>query len=97
MATLSFDRHDLIEHLTSGGISSEHAKAIANGLKEVSLQHVTTQADLLNLKHELTERITKLEGELKTQISQSGERLVKWFVPMMLAQVGAIAALVKLL
>jgi hypothetical protein len=38
-----------------------------------------------------------LRGEVRTAIERSRNSLLLWLIPLMFAQVGAIAALVKLL
>ena len=49
------------------------------------------------LRGEVKTEIEQLRGEVKTAIERSRNSLLLWLVPLMFAQVGAIAALVKLL
>jgi DNA repair exonuclease SbcCD ATPase subunit len=55
------------------------------------------KGDIEQLRAELKGDIEQLRGEVRTQIAQAKVDLLKWVVPLMLAQVAAIAALVKLL
>jgi F0F1-type ATP synthase membrane subunit b/b' len=55
------------------------------------------KGDIERLRAELKGDIEQLRGEVRTQIAQAKVDLLKWVVPLMLAQVAAIAALVKLL
>ena len=49
------------------------------------------------LRGEVQTQIEQLRGEVKADIERSRNTLLAWLIPMMFAQVGAIAALVKLL
>ena len=49
------------------------------------------------LRGEVQSQLEQLRGELKVDIERSRNSLLAWLVPLMLAQVGGIAALVKLL
>jgi hypothetical protein len=42
-------------------------------------------------------RIEQVRAELKAELAHTKAELLRWIVPLMLAQVAAIAALVKLL
>jgi DNA repair exonuclease SbcCD ATPase subunit len=55
------------------------------------------KGDIEQLRAELKGDIEQLRAEVRTQIAQAKVDLLKWVVPLMLAQVAAIAALVKLL
>lgn len=55
------------------------------------------QSQIEQLRGEVQSQIERLRGEVKTDIERSRNALLAWLVPLMLAQVGAIAALVKLL
>lgn len=49
------------------------------------------------LRGEVRTQIEQLRGEMKTEIERSRNSLLAWLIPLMFAQVGAMAALVKLL
>ena len=55
------------------------------------------QKEIAQVRADLTVQIEQLRGEVKTGIERSRNSLLLWLVPLMFAQVGAIAALVKLL
>ena len=74
-------------------------------LRETELR---LQKEIEQLRAELIEKIERMRGEIQIDLTrQRGETgaaiervkwdLLKWFVPLMFAQVAAIAALVKLL
>ncbi|TNF56500.1 MAG: DUF1640 domain-containing protein, partial [Gammaproteobacteria bacterium] len=46
---------------------------------------------------EVKTEIEQLRGEVRTAIERSRNSLLMWLIPLMFAQVGAMAALVKLL
>ncbi len=56
---------------------------------------VRTQIE--QLRGEVRTQIEQLHGEVRTEIKRSRNTLLMWLVPLMFAQVGAMAALVKLL
>ena len=53
--------------------------------------------EIEQLRGEVKVEIEQLRGEVKTEIERSRNTLLMWLVPLMFAQVGAMAALVKLL
>ncbi len=53
--------------------------------------------EIEQLRGEVRVQIEQLRGEVKTEIERSRNSLLMWLVPLMFAQVGAMAALVKLL
>jgi hypothetical protein len=53
--------------------------------------------EIEQLRGEVRVEIERLRGEVKTEIERSRNTLLMWLVPLMFAQVGAMAALVKLL
>lgn len=53
--------------------------------------------EIEQLRGEVKVEIEQLRGEVKTGIERSRNTLLMWLVPLMFAQVGAMAALVKLL
>ena len=55
------------------------------------------KTDIEQLRGAVQTDIEQLRGETHTAIERSRNLLLMWLVPLMLAQVGAIAALVKLL
>jgi len=65
-------------------------EGVRKEIKEVELQ---LKAEIEGVRKEIKE----VELRLQREIIQSKNELLKWLVPLMLAQVAAIAALVKLL
>lgn len=55
------------------------------------------QKQIEELRGEFQIQHERLRGELKAEIERSRNILLAWIAPLLLAQVGAIAALVKLL
>ncbi len=55
------------------------------------------KTEIEQLRGEVKTEIEQLRGEVKTEIERSRNTLLAWLVPLMFAQVGAMAALVKLL
>ena len=66
---------------------------------ELRLQKEIAQvrAELREAELRLTKEIELLRGELKADVERIKADLLKWVVPLMLAQTAAIATLVKLL
>ena len=63
-------------------------------LRETELR---LKKDIEQLRGEIKTDIEQLRGELKTDIERVKTDLLKWIVPLILAQIAATAALVKLL
>ena len=55
------------------------------------------QAQIEQLRGEVQTQIEQLRGEVKADVERSRNTLLAWLIPLMFAQVGAMAALVKLL
>ncbi|MGQ9831342.1 MAG: DUF1640 domain-containing protein, partial [Thermochromatium sp.] len=64
---------------------------------EIEQLRSEVKRDIEQLRAELKRDIEQLRAELKLDIAQVKIDLLKWLVPLMFAQVAAIAALVKLL
>jgi fructoselysine-6-P-deglycase FrlB-like protein len=104
---------ELYEALASAPDDRSRAKLIAEAferleeryphLPELATQgHVREselrlQKEIEKIRAELITRIEQVRAELKADIAHTKADLLKWIVPLMLAQVAAIAALVKLL
>ena len=63
-------------------------------LRETELR---LQREIEQVRANLTLQIEQLRGEVKADIERSRNSLLAWLIPLMFAQVGAMAALVKLL
>lgn len=55
------------------------------------------KTEIEQLRGEVSTKTEQLRGEVRTEIERSRNTLLLWLVPLMLAQVGAMAAIVKLL
>jgi hypothetical protein len=66
-------------------------------LKEIEQLRGEVKVEIEQLRGEVKTDIEKLRGEFRTEIERSRNILLMWLVPLMFAQVGAMAALVKLL
>lgn len=55
------------------------------------------KTEIEQLRGEVRTQIEQLRGEVMTAIERSRNSLLLWLIPLMFAQVGAMAALVKLL
>ncbi|MEY6431342.1 DUF1640 domain-containing protein [Thioalkalicoccus limnaeus] len=65
--------------------------------REIEQVRADLTREIEQVRADLTLRIEQLRGELKTDIERSRNSLLAWLIPLMFAQVGAMAALVKLL
>jgi len=65
--------------------------------KEIEQVRADLTLEIEKVRTDLTLQIEQLRGEVKTEIEHSRNSLLLWLIPLMFAQVGAIAALVKLL
>jgi hypothetical protein len=66
-------------------------------LKEIEQLRGEVKTEIEPLRGEVKTDIEQLRGEVRTEIKRSRNTLLMWLVPLMFAQVGAMAALVKLL
>jgi type VI protein secretion system component VasF len=65
--------------------------------KEIEQVRADLSVRIEQMRGELKTDIEQLRGEVKTEIERSRNTLLMWLIPLMFAQVGALAALVKLL
>ena len=65
--------------------------------KEIEQLRGEVRTDIEQLRGEVKTDIEQLRGEVRTDIERMKNELLKWLIPLMFAQVAAIAALVKLL
>ena len=56
---------------------------------------MATQQHLRETEQRLLKEIEQLRGEVRTDIERSRNTLLMWLIPLMFAQVGAMAALIK--
>lgn len=79
---IAFDTHRFIKRLTQTGFTEQQAEALAD--EQVSLldSNLATKADLMGIKAEIE--------EVKSD-------LLKWIIDALIAQVGLIVTLIKVL
>ncbi len=99
----------LYEALTNAPDEHTRARVIAEAFERLEeryphLPELVTQGHLRESELRLQREIEQVRADLKLdierlrgEVAQSKVDLLKWIVPLMLAQVAAIAALVKLL
>ena len=103
----------LYEALTSAPDDRARARVIAEAFERLeeryphlpelaTKQHLREtelrlQREIEQVRADLTLQIEQPRGEVQTQIERSRNTLLACLIPLMFAQVGAIAALVKLL
>ncbi|MCK7575445.1 MAG: CCDC90 family protein [Chromatiales bacterium] len=78
-------------------LQKEIEQVQANLKLEIEQVQANLKLEIEQLRSELKRDIEQLRSELKLDIAQVKIDLLKWLVPLMFAQVAAIAALVKLL
>lgn len=94
MTTITFDTHQFIRTLQDAGFEQPQAEAVASAFKAASSQaEIATKQDIEIVRRDIRESELRLEAK----ISDIKYDLIKWIAGMLLAQVGIVAALVKLL
>jgi uncharacterized protein Smg (DUF494 family) len=89
MATITFDTQELVNDLESSGFTRQQSEIVVSVLKKAQGELAT--------KDDLHHEIEGLKSTTKTDLLEIKVDIVKWVGALMLAQVGIIAALVKLL
>jgi hypothetical protein len=94
MSTITFDTHQFIRTLQDAGFEQPQAEALASAFKAASSQaEIATQQDIDLVRRDIRESELRIEAK----ISDIKYDLIKWIAGMLLAQVGIVAVLVKLL
>jgi hypothetical protein len=83
---MAFDRLAYTDMLKAVGLSDEQARAHAAALETALRDSVATRSD-----------VSELRLSVKADLADFRTDLLKWLVPLLLAQAGLVAALVKLL
>lgn len=108
MEAIAFDTHQFVKRLTTAGmpeaqaeiLADEQARLITERLaskRDVKESENSLHRDMKELEAKLQADMKELETNLQRDIANIKFDLLKWLVPMMFAQVGIVAALVKLL
>ena len=93
---------ELYEALASAPDDRARARLIAEAFERLEeryphLPDLVTQQDLRETELRLLKELELLRSEFKAELKRNRNILLMWLVPLMFAQVGAMAALVKLL
>lgn len=80
--SIAFDAHRFIKRLTQTGFTEQQAEALADEQVNLLDSNLATKVDLMSIKAE----IEKVKSDL-----------LKWMIGALIAQVGVIVALIKLL
>ena len=92
---------DLVTHQQLRETELRLQKEIEQVRADLSLQierlRGEVKTDIEQLRGEVKTDLEQLRGEVTTAIERSRNTLLMWLIPLMFAQVGALAALVKLL
>lgn len=108
MSSLAIDTLRYAKRLRAAGFSEEQAEVQAEALSEAVRESLVTKLDLNEAVDKLRGEIEKSNHDLRGEIEKStnGVRieirdlhaaLIRWLIPLMLGQLAAMAALVKLL
>ena len=109
MTTMTFDTYAFVKRLKESGISENQAEAHVRALSDISLTNVATKGDIENLKAATRTDIENLKAATRTDIEklkQNIQRLelkfgefkadiLKWIIPLLLAQVALFSSLAK--
>jgi hypothetical protein len=85
MSTVTFDTHDFVRRLIDAGLDSRQAEAVVRVVAEAQTE-LATKRDLADLRIELQRDLRELEYRMTIKLGG-----------LMIAAVGIVATLVKLL
>lgn len=91
------ERYPHLPELTTQAQLRETELRLQKEIEQVRMEIEQVRAALRENELRLQKAIEQLRTELKTDIARVKLDLVKWIAPLMIAQIAAIAALVKLL
>lgn len=87
--SIAFDTHRFIKRLTQTGFTVQQAEALADEQVNLLDSNLATKVDLMSIKAEIE--------TVKAEIEKVKSDLLKWMIGAMMAQVGVIVTLNKLL
>jgi hypothetical protein len=90
MATLAIDTLKYAKRLQAAGVPQEQAEAQAETLADAIEVNLVT-------KQLFEEGLERLKNDLRVEVREQQSNLIRGLVPLMLGQIAAIVALVKLL
>jgi hypothetical protein len=79
--------------LRDSGFEEKQAKAVVDVLTTADLNHVANKQDLNDIQSALKQEIANLRVDVITIKAD----LLKWIIPLLLAQAGTLLALIKIL
>jgi hypothetical protein len=93
MATLTIDTYASISLLRDSGFEEKQAKAVVDVLTTADLNHVANKQNLNDIQSALKQEI----ANLRVDVIIIKADLLKWIIPLLLAQAGTLLALIKIL
>ncbi len=87
------DTHRMVKRLKEAGFTDTQAEVVTDVLRDAR----ETDRDELVTKGFLRSELTEVKSEFRTEIQNLKADLFKWLLPILIGQVAATAALVKLL
>lgn len=97
MASLAIDTLRYVKRLRAAGFSEEQAEVQAEALSEAVRESLVTKLDLNEAVEKLRVDIEKSANTLRIEMRDQHASLIRWLIPLLLGQLAAMAALVKLL
>ena len=91
------ERYPHLPELATQAHVRESELRLQKEIEQVRAEIEQVRAGIERVRAELKRDIEQVRADLKLEIARSRNDLLKWLFPMLLAQVGVIAALVKLL
>ena len=97
MNAITFDTHKFVKRLTEAGMPDAQAEILAEEQARLIENELATKRDLKELEAALKRDVKELETSLKRDIQDLEQRMTIRLGGMMIAAVGAVAVIVKLL
>jgi len=91
------ERYPHLPELATQAHVRESELRLQKEIEQVRAEIEQVRAGIEQVRAELKRDTEQVRADLKLEIARSRNDLLKWLFPMLLAQVGVIAALVKLL
>ena len=91
------ERYPHLPELATQAHVRESELRLQKEIEQVRAEIEQVRAEIERVRADLKRDTEQVRADLKLEIARSRNDLLKWLFPMLLAQVGVIAALVKLL
>lgn len=96
-----FDTLTYAQELKEAGLPDKQATVHAKAFLRITEEKLASKEDLALLKQELKQDLTLVKQELSAKIDAQGKdtviTMLKWIVPLLIAQTGLMVALIKML